>query len=271
MRDILKPVDVPKFMNALISDLQSDAWDRDVKLVLDASTAMIADFDLEQCHASLRSLLAGLIGASSPNGSITVVTSFEPHAPGTSQGSLQITITAAAVRPQGLGAAAQPLKIFVSDHDGQLSVASDGGSWTCLVTLPGTRYVDEAPLSRVAIVVDDDVDMQDFLTAVLESRGFKVIAVNDGFDALIVIDRYQPDVVLTDVLMPNMNGIDLVGRIKQARADLPVIVFSGYYDSLVKKSAELGSLPDYILPKPMTQLQVITAIDTVLAKAPPRT
>ena len=110
--------------------------------------------------------------------------------------------------------------------------------------LAGARPTDARRLIHLALsmdrrlklvtVVDDDVDTQEFLSAVLESQGYRVVSVSDGFDALIVIERYRPDVVLTDILMPNMNGIDLVSRIKSFRADLPVIVFSGYRDALVK-------------------------------------
>src|SRR5690606_12687879 len=118
-------------------------------------------------------------------------------------------------------------------------------------------------LTRTAVVVDDDIDMQDFLTAVLSSQGFQVIAVNDGFDALVVIERHQPDVVLTDVLMPNMNGIDLVERIKNYRQDLPVIVFSGYCGALLQN---FSGLPDRILQKPMSRDDIISALDEVLSK-----
>jgi CheY-like chemotaxis protein len=260
----LKPVDVPKFMNALISDLQTDAWDADVKLVLDASTMMAAPFDSDAGHRCLRMLLDALIRSARRDSAISVVTAYEASATTADAGHLQLTVTAAPTRQDSVDAALGALHRFARSNSGDLHVTCDASSWTCTLTLPAKRAEPDAP-GRIAVVVDDDVDMQEFLTAVLESRGFKVVAVNDGFDALIVIDRYQPSVVLTDVLMPNMNGLDLVGRIKAVRKDLPVIVFTGYYDALVKKTAQLASLPDYILPKPMTQLQVLKALDSVLA------
>lgn len=260
------PVDIAKFMNTLVSSLQSDAWDRDVRLVLDASTPIFATFDEAALQGSIHLLLATLIHSAASDSSITVVTAFNPPLTPNASGTLQITITAAAFKGTEITLLLQSLREMIADNQGSFLVERDSTSWTCNIELPATTVLEVERSKRLAVVVDDDVDMQDFLREVLEMSGFRVIAVNDGFDALIVIERYQPDVVLTDVLMPNMNGIDLVGRIKAARGDLPVIVFSGYYDSLIKQSIQFGSLPDYILPKPMTQLQVVTALNAVLSK-----
>ena len=93
----MKPVDVPKFMNALVSDLQTDAWDSDVKLVLDASTRVASAFDADAGHRCLRMLLGALIRTARADTAISVVTAFEPAAAegGGDHGSLQLTITAA--------------------------------------------------------------------------------------------------------------------------------------------------------------------------------
>lgn len=260
--------DVPKFMNALVADLQSDAWDSDVKLVLDASTPITSDVDTEGLKRHLARVLAGLIRASRRDGTISVVTSHEAAEDDPTRAQMHVILTASLSRPAGLAPAVAEFKAMAESFGGAVA-APDGdgpGVWSLTASFPCHRGEARAPHQRIAVVVDDDVDMQDFLSIVLEAKGFKVVAVNDGFDALIVIDRYQPDVVLTDLFMPNMDGFDLVGRIKQARADLPVIVFTGYYDSLREKEGAFGATrPDFVLPKPMTQAEVATALDKVFA------
>lgn len=252
-------------MNSVIADLQSAAWDRDVKLVLDASTELNASFDPEILQRGLGSLLALLIREAARDATISVVTAFEAGAVDGEDSHVKIEITTSATAP--INEAADPVRQFVGAVEcclGKASIDRAGSATTFMARLPGQRSAAKGESRRTAIVVDDDVDMQDFLGAVLRREGFNVVAVNDGFDALIVIERYDPDVILTDIMMPNMNGIDLVSRIKQARADLPVIVFSGYHETLQRQAREQGLKADYILPKPMTQKEVVTALANVL-------
>ncbi len=251
-------------MNAVIADLQSAAWDRDVKLVLDASTELTANFDPEILQRGLGSLLALLIREAPRESTISVVTAFDAGIGG-GEGHVKIEITTSATTT--LDMAAAPVRQFVGAVEGCLgntAIDRAAGATTFTARFPGQRSAADGEARRTAIVVDDDVDMQDFLGAVLRREGFNVVAVNDGFDALIVIERYNPVVILTDIMMPNMNGIDLVSRIKQVRADLPVVVFSGYHETLQRETRELGLKADYILPKPMTQKEVVTALNYVL-------
>ncbi len=260
-------------MNALIADLQSAAWDRDVKLVLDASTELVARFDANLLQRGMSSLLAELIRTAPRDGTITVVTAFEARAasddgPSEDDALDQVTIEIIGASPLGAeNPAVQQFLNAVSCCLGTASLesaADSQGAGTFTARLVGRRATAPGIAQRTAVVVDDDVDMQDFLGAVLRRLGFTVVAVNDGFDALIVLERVSPAVILTDVMMPNMNGIDLVNRIKQVRADLPIIVFSGYHETLGQKVKDRALCADYILPKPMSSKEVATALATVL-------
>ncbi len=245
-----------------MADLQADARDRAVKLVCDASTNIRAEVDEMLIHGCLSQLIGTLIREARAGASICLITAFDPSDGDESKGQLRIEIQGSFLSSarfdkeleaagETLAPAGMKLIFLKSDRDFALSFL-----------IPGAE-IRKATTQRTAVVVDDDVDTQEFLAAVLESQGYRVVTVSDGFDALIVIERYAPDVVLTDILMPNMNGIDLVSRIKSYRADLPVIVFSGYRDALVKN---IAGLPDRILPKPMSRDQVLQALESVVAK-----
>jgi DNA-binding NtrC family response regulator len=77
------------------------------------------------------------------------------------------------------------------------------------------------------LVVDDDADARELIAMVLVQAGFDVQDAEDGFSALAKVSQYRPDLVLTDLRMPGMHGIDLLQRIRRAHGDVPVIIATG--------------------------------------------
>jgi CheY-like chemotaxis protein len=247
-------------MNSMMADLQSDAWGRGVKLVLDASTNISASQTAEELAGAIQPLVAALIRKAPIGSALSVMTSFEKKGKNT-EGTWSVQICADAFDIIPLNHDIDKARTSLESLGGSLQVGLTTETFSINLTLPAGTQLATNAAKKTAVVVDDDVDTQEFISTVLENNGFNVISVNDGFDALLVIERHNPDVVLTDILMPNMNGLDLVSRIKEFRGDLPIIVFSGYRDALVKNFA---GLPDKILPKPMSYDQVVAAVNEVL-------
>jgi DNA-binding NtrC family response regulator len=77
------------------------------------------------------------------------------------------------------------------------------------------------------LVVDDETDARELMTQVLSQAGYDVDDAPDGFAALAKVSRYRPDVVLTDLRMPGMHGVDLLQRIRRVHGDVPVIIATG--------------------------------------------
>jgi two-component system response regulator HydG len=77
------------------------------------------------------------------------------------------------------------------------------------------------------LVVDDEADAREMLSAILSQAGFDVDDAADGFAALTKVSRYRPDVVVTDLRMPGMTGVDLLQRIRRIHGDVPVILATG--------------------------------------------
>jgi DNA-binding response OmpR family regulator len=77
------------------------------------------------------------------------------------------------------------------------------------------------------LVVDDDADTRELIALVLSQAGYDVDDAADGFAALAKVSRYRPDLVLTDLRMPGMHGVDLLQRIRRIHGDVPVIIATG--------------------------------------------
>jgi CheY-like chemotaxis protein len=86
-----------------------------------------------------------------------------------------------------------------------------------------------APQKEVApptvLVVDDEDAIRDFLRSALEAEGYVVLAAGDGIDALALCERYRVDAILLDLMMPRLNGLDFLARLRQRRGLDGVSIF----------------------------------------------
>jgi two-component system response regulator CpxR len=99
---------------------------------------------------------------------------------------------------------------------------------------------------RTILCVDDNEQALSIRKLILETRGYRVMACSSGNQALELFHRGGIDLVLSDLLMPGLDGVGLVGRIKDASPETPVILFSGKV-----KVYEKDTRADIFLPKGM--------------------
>lgn len=105
------------------------------------------------------------------------------------------------------------------------------------------------PESGPILVVDDDPDVLAVAVGVLTARGYEVLEADNGPLALALLEEHPSiALLLTDIVMPGMNGWDLAHRAKQRRPDLRVLYTSGYMDKIPIGEHGLGHGP--LLPKP---------------------
>jgi CheY-like chemotaxis protein len=86
---------------------------------------------------------------------------------------------------------------------------------------------DPAPGRTKILVVDDQKLIADTIAEILSNAGFDAVAAYDGWEALEVAGRFHPDWLLSDVLMPRMNGVELAITLRQKDPRLTILLFSG--------------------------------------------
>ncbi len=88
--------------------------------------------------------------------------------------------------------------------------------------------MDQTPFT--ILIVDDEVDIREVLEIALMDMGHEVLLAPDGKKALELFDEHHPDIVITDIKMPVMGGIDLLKQVKRRFPDTPVIMITGHGD-----------------------------------------
>jgi CheY-like chemotaxis protein len=105
------------------------------------------------------------------------------------------------------------------------------------------------------LLVEDDQDIREAVSAVLEAEGYTVLTAGNGEEALAILERGQPCVVLLDLMMPVMSGWDFMDVVKknQRLVEIPVVVVSAYSE---KKAEGVRR----VLKKPLDVNQLLAAV-----------
>jgi two-component system nitrogen regulation response regulator GlnG len=115
-------------------------------------------------------------------------------------------------------------------------------------------------------IVDDDRSIRWVLTKALERDGLVARPFETGDEALTALEREQPDVLITDIRMPSLNGLDLLSRVHERHPELPVIVITAHSDLDAAVSAYQGGAFEY-LPKPFDVDEAVALVRRALAAA----
>jgi len=119
-------------------------------------------------------------------------------------------------------------------------------------------------MARV-FVIDDDQIVRRLAGAILERGGHEVVSLEDGQAALNALEHSTPDIIVTDLMMPRMDGFELLRRLRaDARwSELPVIVLTARVTAGdLKQAGQVGV--SYFLTKPFTSAQLLNAVTATL-------
>jgi len=126
------------------------------------------------------------------------------------------------------------------------------------------------------LVIDDEADVRDGMKRVLDRAGFSVRIIDNATDALLELKREPADVVITDIIMPKLNGVDAIYRIVQEFPSVRIVAISGggnfdpssYQPAAITTTAYLAAAKKagahLILTKPFESAELIDAVKRVI-------
>ncbi|WP_347352069.1 response regulator [Intrasporangium sp.] len=126
---------------------------------------------------------------------------------------------------------------------------------------------DSGPAAARILLADDDTDIRDLVEFKLTQAGYDVQAVADGLSAWAAFQQDPPRLVVLDVMMPGLSGIDVLRRIRESdSATVPVLLLSAKSrDSDVDTGFEVGA-DDYVI-KPFSPRELVHRVASMLARA----
>ena len=178
---------------------------------------------------------------------------------------------------KGTGLGLATVHGIVTQSGGQIEVVSDIGRGTTFrisfppapaELAPRTRSSEPAiPRGRETLLVcEDEAGVRELTTHFLRSGGYDVLVAGSGQEALAVAQQRALDLLVTDVVMPEMNGVQLARRLRERRPELKVLYLSGYTATVIDSRTNMGA-NDELLSKPFTRAELLRRVRRALDRS----
>lgn len=116
------------------------------------------------------------------------------------------------------------------------------------------------------LVVEDDTNLLKLMCAALKQNGYDAQPAKDGFEALDVMDKVSVDLIISDIMMPNMDGYELVTRIRQAGMEIPFLMVTAKETFADKQKGFMAGTDDYMV-KPINIDEMILRVGALLRRS----
>jgi DNA-binding response OmpR family regulator len=135
------------------------------------------------------------------------------------------------------------------------------------IILPGMKADYNTAMPKTILVVDDKANVRQLLRDYLTEQGFRVVTANNGREALYAARHETPDVILLDIMMPEMDGYEFLQQYRRERSVPVIILTAREEESDAVLGLELGA-DDYVL-KPFRMRELVARLRAVLRRAEP--
>ena len=126
----------------------------------------------------------------------------------------------------------------------------------------------EIRLKKKIIFVDDEIFLRELWKRVLTEEGYEVFAVSTAEECLEVAETDKPDLIISDILLPRMDGLTLCEEIRKRESlcDIPIILITGVFKDLAFRSRVDNSTADAFILKPLEEQQLLSKIQELILK-----
>jgi two-component system response regulator (stage 0 sporulation protein F) len=99
------------------------------------------------------------------------------------------------------------------------------------------------------LIVDDQYGIRILLNEVFQKEGYQTFQAANGYQALDIVEKHSPDLVLLDMKIPGMDGIEILKRLKAINSDIQVIIMTAYGElDMIQESKDLGAITHFAKP-----------------------
>ncbi|MHC1598404.1 MAG: response regulator [Candidatus Methanofastidiosia archaeon] len=116
------------------------------------------------------------------------------------------------------------------------------------------------------LIVDDTPDNIKLLKAFLAGEDYDIITAQDGEEALEKTFSERPDLILLDLMLPKVSGLEVLKRVKKHDPDIPIVVLTAYGSEETAVQTLRSGAEDYLINKPLRKDDVVTAVKNILSK-----
>jgi len=116
-------------------------------------------------------------------------------------------------------------------------------------------------MAKKILLIDDEVELAKAIAVRLGARGYKVVVANDGSDGLLKAIVEKPDLIILDIMMPGINGLEVLRRLKDSpdTRDIPVIMLTCKGESQFIFKAQELDIVDYVI-KPFDTVELLAVV-----------
>ena len=115
------------------------------------------------------------------------------------------------------------------------------------------------------LIVEDDADIRSGIEIYLKNQGYDVSQAGDGIEGLAVIEKEEIDLAIVDIMMPRMDGITMMMKVREKGYDFPVIMLSAKSEEVDKIMGLNMGADDYIT-KPFTPLELLARVNSLIRR-----
>ena len=121
---------------------------------------------------------------------------------------------------------------------------------------------------KSVLLVDDDLTLREMYTERLKAEGFQVLAARDGEEALKIAGENHPNLILLDIMMPKINGLDVLKKLKEQSdtKNIPVIVLTALIQDRERMESVTRGADDYIVKSETMPGEVIAKVHALIDK-----